>query len=161
MDEVMRQIPPRIFLFTPVSLFCHRSIYLSLPSAPGKLDPIKAERLKRSLPIISIINICNAGTAVAQRLRCCATNQKVAGSISAGVSGFFIDIKFFRSHYAPGVNSASNRNEYQEYFLGVKAPVHKADNLPPSCAIVTKSGNLNFLEPSGLVQACNRTALPI
>ena len=26
-----------------------------------------------------------------------------------------------RSHYGPGVESASNRNEYQEYFLGVKA----------------------------------------
>ena len=25
------------------------------------------------------------------------------------------------SYYAPGVDSASNRNEYQEYFLGVKA----------------------------------------
>jgi len=35
-------------------------------------------------------------------------------------SGFFIDIKFFRSLYGPGVDSASNRNEYQEYFLGVK-----------------------------------------
>ena len=43
------------------------------------------------------------------------------GSIPAGVSGFFIDIKSFRSHYGPGVDSASNRNEYQEYFLGVKA----------------------------------------
>jgi len=27
----------------------------------------------------------------------------------------------FRPHYGPGVNSASNRNEYQECFLGVKA----------------------------------------
>ena len=27
----------------------------------------------------------------------------------------------FRSHYGPGVDSASNRNEYQEHFLGVKA----------------------------------------
>ena len=61
------------------------------------------------------------GTAVAQWLRCCATNRKVAGSIPAGVSGFFIDIKSFRSHYGPGVVSVSNRNEYQEYFLGVKA----------------------------------------
>ena len=26
-----------------------------------------------------------------------------------------------------------------------------ADNLPPSCAVVTKSGNLNFLEPFGLL----------
>jgi hypothetical protein len=60
------------------------------------------------------------GIAVAQWLRCCATNRKVAGSIPAGVSGFFIDIKSFRSHYDPGVDSASNRNEYQEYFLLVK-----------------------------------------
>ena len=30
------------------------------------------------------------GTVVAQWLRCCATNRKVAG-----VSGFFIDIKSF------------------------------------------------------------------
>ena len=55
------------------------------------------------------------GTTVARWLRCCATYQKVAGSIPAGVSGFFIDIKSFQLH------SASNRIEYQEYFLGVKA----------------------------------------
>jgi len=29
--------------------------------------------------------------------------------------------------------------------------------LPPSCAVVVKSGNLNFLELSGPVQACNGT----
>jgi hypothetical protein len=46
---------------------------------------------------------------------------KVAGSIPAGVSGFFIDIKSSRSHYGPGVDWASNRNEYQEHFLGLKA----------------------------------------
>ena len=61
-----------------------------------------------------------AGTAVAQWLRCCATSRKVGGSIPTGVCGFFIDIKSFRSHYGPGVDSASNRNEYREYFLGVK-----------------------------------------
>ena len=38
--------------------------------------------------------------------------------------------------------------------------MRKADNLPASCAVVTKSRNLNFLEPSGPVQACNGTALP-
>jgi len=38
--------------------------------------------------------------------------------------------------------------------------VLKADNLPASCAVVTKSGNLNFLEPSGPVQACNGVDLP-
>ena len=40
-------------------------------------------------------------------------------------------------------------------------PVHKADNLPPSCAVDTKSRNLNFEEPSGPLWACNGTALPI
>jgi hypothetical protein len=30
--------------------------------------------------------------------------------------------------------------------------------LPPSCAVVMKSENLNFLEPSGPLQACNETA---
>ena len=30
--------------------------------------------------------------------------------------------------------------------------------LPPSCAVVMKSGNLNFLEPSAPLQACNGTA---
>ena len=29
--------------------------------------------------------------------------------------------------------------------------MRKADNLPPSCVVVTKSGNPNFLEPSGPV----------
>jgi len=61
------------------------------------------------------------GTGKAQWLRCCATNRKVAGSIPAGVIGFFTDIISLPSHYGPGVDSASNRNEYQEYFLGVKA----------------------------------------
>ena len=59
---------------------------------------------------------------MARWLRCCATNRKVAGSIPGGVIGeFFIGIKSFRSQCGPGVDSASNRNEYREYFLGVKA----------------------------------------
>ena len=32
--------------------------------------------------------------------------------------------------------------------------------LPPSCAVVMKSANLNFLEPSWPLQACDGTALP-
>ena len=70
---------------------------------------------------INSVTLQMEGTMVAQWLRCCATNWKVASSIPAGVIGFFIDIKSFRSHYGPGVDSASNRNEYQEYFLGVNA----------------------------------------
>jgi hypothetical protein len=48
-------------------------------------------------------------------------NRKVVGAIPAGLSGYFIDIKSFRSHYGPAVDSASNRNECQEYFLRIKA----------------------------------------
>jgi len=97
------------------------------------------------------------GTAVAQWLRFCATNRKVAGSIPAGVSGFFIDIKSFRSHYGPGVDSAS-----RGVFPGGKCDrCIRLTTLPPSCSVVTKSGCLNFLELSGPVQVCNETALPL
>jgi len=96
--------------------------------------------------------ITSPGTAVSQWLRCCATNRRVAGSIPARVSGFFIDTKSFRSHYGPGFHSA---------FPGGKGGrCVQLTNLPPSCAVVTKSGNLNFLELFGLVQACNGTVLP-
>jgi hypothetical protein len=62
------------------------------------------------------------GTAVAQWLRCCVLQIGRSLVRSQLVSlEFFIDIKSFRSHYGPGVDSASNRNGYQEYFLGVKA----------------------------------------
>ena len=72
---------------------------------------------------------------------------------------FFIDIKSFRSHYGPGVDSVSNRNEYQEHFLGVKGSrCVRLTILAASCAVFTKSGNLNFLEPSGSLQACNGNA---
>ena len=51
---------------------------------------------------------------MAQWLRRCATNRKVAGSIPDDVIGFFIDIIL-------PIDSASNRNEYQENFLVVNA----------------------------------------
>ena len=56
----------------------------------------------------------------AQWLRCCVTNRKVAGSIPDGIIGIF-HWQSFRSHCGSGVDSASNRNEYQENFLGVNA----------------------------------------
>jgi len=43
---------------------------------------------------------------------------------------------------------------------GQRRPVRKADKLPPTCCVVTKSGNVNFLESSGPLQAPNGTALP-
>ena len=106
----------RVFFFPPplrneLSLYAGGLLYLS---ACHFSLPSLHENYLNQIPI-------NSGTTVAQRLRCCATNRKVAGSIPAHVSGFFIDIKSFRSHYGPGVDPASNRNEYQEHFMGVKA----------------------------------------
>ena len=106
---------------------------------------------RSSIDNIKHCTCISRGTALAQWLRCCGTNQKVAGSIPAGVSGFFIDIKSFRQHYG---DTAFNRNEYQEYFLRVKGGrCVRLTTLPPSWAVVTKSGNLNFLQPSGHVRA--------
>jgi hypothetical protein len=61
------------------------------------------------------------GTAVAQRLRCCTTNRKVAGSIPDGVIGIFHWHNPSDRTMALGVDSAFNRNEYLENFLGVNA----------------------------------------
>jgi len=78
-------------------------------------------------------SVCYSGPRWLRWLRCCATNRKVAGSIPASVIGFFIDIKSFRCV--------------------------RLTTLPPYCAVVIKSGNLNFLEPCGSLQACNGTAM--
>jgi hypothetical protein len=37
--------------------------------------------------------------------------------------------KSFRQHYDPGVNSDSNRNKYQKYFIGGQGGLRRADNL--------------------------------
>jgi hypothetical protein len=61
---------------------------------------------------------------------------------------------------ALGFDSTSNRNEYQEYFLGGK--FGWCIGLKPyylHVLIVLKSGSLNLLEPSGPLQACNGIAL--
>jgi len=37
----------------------------------------------------------------------------------------------------------------------------RMSTLPPFWVLVMKSGDLNFLQPSGPLQACNGTALPL
>jgi hypothetical protein len=61
--------------------------------------------------------LAGKGTRWRSWLRHCATSRNLAGSIRNGVIGIFMDI----THCGPGVDSASNRNEYQEYFLGDKS----------------------------------------
>jgi len=63
----------------------------------------------------------------------------------------------FRPHYGPGVDSASNRNEYQEYFLwGKGGRCVGLTTLPPSCADC-----LEIWEPQrpGNLRACTWIAV--
>jgi len=112
---------------------------------------------------ISLCTLADRGTQWRSWLRHCATSRKVAGLIPDGVIGIFhCHNPSGRTIYGPGVDSASNRNEYQECFLGVKAagawgwqPYHL--HVPT----VLKSGSLNLLEPSGPGHACNGIAFTL
>ena len=84
------------------------------------LDRLESSKETCEFPLLHLE--CR-GTAVAQWLRCCATNLKVAGSISTGASGFFIDIKSCRS--TQPLTEMSTRN----ISWGLRPPVRKADNL--------------------------------
>ena len=81
-----------------------------------------------------------------------ATSRKVAGSIPDGVIGIFQLTLSFRPHYGPGADSASNRNEYQEYFLGGKCGrCVGLTTLPPSCADCLRNlGPSTSWNPQGL-----------
>jgi hypothetical protein len=102
------------------------------------------------------------GTRWRSCLRHCATSRKVSCSFPDGFFGIF-HWQFFRPHYEPGVDTASNRNEYQEYFLeGKRRPVRRADNL--TTFIYRLSWNLGTStswKTSGPVQICNGIALPL
>jgi hypothetical protein len=66
---------------------------------------------------------------VAQWLRCCATNQKVAGSISDGIMEFFIDIN--PSYRTVALRSTQPLTEISTRRIswGLMRPVCKADKL--------------------------------
>jgi len=71
-----------------------------------------------------LLSLCiQDGTGVAQWLRFCATNRKFAGSIPDVVIGIFHRHNPSDRTIPHGVDSTSNRNEYQEYFLGVRTAV--------------------------------------
>jgi hypothetical protein len=54
-------------------------------------------------------------------LRHCSTSRNVPGSIPGGVTGFFSDIFPSDLNLALGSTQTPSENEYQEYFVGVKA----------------------------------------
>jgi len=77
---------------------------------------------------------------------------RVVYTVTLGARGgaFCLSIPF-RSRYNPGFDSSSNRNEYHEYFLGVKAVGACGwQSYQLHVSSVWKSGSLSLLEPSGL-----------
>jgi hypothetical protein len=71
-----------------------------------------------------------------------------------------VSLDFFSDITLP-VDSASNRNEYQVYFLGVKAAGAKGWPYHHPVPLSWNLGTLKFVEPSGPLQTCNGTALPL
>ena len=92
------------------------------------------------------------GHAVAQLVEALLYKPEGRGIDSRCCFWNFLLTQSFRPHSGAGVDSASNRNEYQEYFLGGKGGrCVRLTNLPPSCA--------DFLEiwkpqPPGTLRAC-------
>jgi hypothetical protein len=100
------------------------------------------------------------GTQWHSWLRHCATSQKVAGSIPDGVTGIFHWQNTSGRTMTLEVDSASNRNEYQKYFLGVKAvAIYSWEPYHFYVLTVFKSVSLNLLGLSEPVQAGNVIAL--
>ena len=97
---------------------------------------------------------------MAQWLRRCATNQKVTGSISDSIIGIFHWHNLSDRTMALGSTQPLTEMSTRRISLGKCGRCVRLITLPPSSAVVVKSGNLNFLEPSGPLQACNGTDLP-
>jgi hypothetical protein len=101
------------------------------------------------------------GTAVAQWLRYCATNRKVASSIPDGVIGTFYWHTHSDSTIALGSTQPLTEMSTRSISWGKYGRWVGLTTLPPSCAFVMKSGNLIFLESSGPLQACDGISLPL
>jgi hypothetical protein len=76
------------------------------------------------------------GTAVAQRLRYCATNRKVAGSIPDGVVGFFHRHNPSDRTMALGSTQPLTEMSTRSISWGKGGRCVRLTTLPPSCAVV-------------------------
>jgi hypothetical protein len=71
--------------------------------------------------VLNAVTLLSAGHAVAQLVEALRFKLEGCGFDSRWCHWNFSLIQSFRPHYGSGVDSASNRNEYQVYLLGVKA----------------------------------------
>jgi len=87
---------PVLFIIIIIIIIFMQGIYTYIPETnhvPREYS-VAAILLLLFIVIISLVSVLNLlyfyiSTFRSQWLRCCATNRKVAGSIPAGVNGFF------------------------------------------------------------------------
>ena len=91
----------------------------------------------------------------------CATNRNVACSIPDDDIGIFrwhnLSVRTMTLWSTLSLTEMSTRR----ISWGKCCQCVRLTNIPTSCSVVMKSGNLKFLETSGPLQACNGSALPI
>jgi hypothetical protein len=96
------------------------------------------------------------GHTIAQFVEVLQYEPEGRGFVSRWCHRNFSLTQSFRPHYGPGVDSASNRNEYQKYFLGVGGGGKGGrcvglTTLPPSCADCLEIWES---EPPGTLRVC-------
>jgi len=120
----------------------HESRVTIITSLPFSYSSARFISLLILCALLSILR----GTHWHSWLRHCATIRMVASSIPVGVTGIIETI-------GPGIDSASSRNKYQEYFLECKGGrCVGLTTLPPSC-----SDCLEIWEPQppGTLRTCS------
>ena len=84
--------------------------------------------LHKQMYIYTLHSSPSVGTAVAQWLRCCATNRKVAGSIPDGVIGIFLWHNPSDRTMALGSTQPLTEMSTRRISWGWRRPVREADN---------------------------------
>ena len=84
--------PTLDLFFLPVTVSSLHSTYRTVKQRKGRCFYLTQPEIRQRATVVSWGLNCSplepSGTAVAQWLRCCATNRKVASSIPASINGF-------------------------------------------------------------------------